>query len=356
MRRLPSLVLALLVLFALACSPQAAPAPASAPARPAPASAAGSASSLAAPPATPVAMRFGLNTTGVQAATAWIAKDEGFFEKYGIDAELVVMQSSAQLAPALISGEIPITLSAATGIVNSALSGSDLVLLGAYANQLRFSFYARPEITSVRDLNGKQIAITRRGGAIHMATALALERNGLDPDRDATLIQVGSSPDILSAMLTGALAAGMFSPPLTFLAEDHGMRLLVDTGDYNYPMIFQGIASSRAWVARNEDLTRRTIQAIAEGLAFAHRQKERTKEIIAKYTKTEDPQVVEKTYNLGVARWERVPYAPPDALRSDLEMLAEEVPAARDARPEQFVDNRFIEELDRGGFFQRIYE
>ncbi len=359
MRPVPSLLAALLVLLTLACAQQTAPAApgaaggssAAAPTAPP----AASASSPTGPPA-PVAMRFGLNSPTAYVTPAWVAKDEGFFAKYGIDAELVVMQSSAQLAPALMSGEIPITLSAATGIVNATLGGSDLVLLGGYSNQLRFWFYARPEIDSVPALRGKQIAITRRGGGVHQATELALRRNGLDPDRDVTLIQVGSTNDSLTAMLSGAVAAGMLSPPGMFRADDQGLHLLVDTGDYRYPFILQGIATSRSWLAQNEDLARRTLQALGEGLAFAHQHKERTKEIIGQYTRVDDPTLLEKTYTTLVPGFERTLYAPPEALRPDLEALAEEIPAARDARPEQFLDTRLVDELDRSGFFQRLYQ
>jgi NitT/TauT family transport system substrate-binding protein len=301
-------------------------------------------------------MRFGLNSPTAYVTPAWVAKDEGFFTKYGIDAELVVMQGSSQLAPALMSGEIPIALSAATGIVNANLSGSDLMLLGGYANQLRFWFYARPENASVADLRGKQVAITRRGGGVHQATELALQRNGLDPDRDVTLIQGGSTNDSLTAMLAGGVAAGMLSPPSMFRADDQGLRLLVDTGDYQYPLILQGIAASKGWVARNEDLTRRTLQALAEGLAFAHRNPARTQEIIGQNAKVEDPTLLAKTYETLVPGFERTLYAPPEALVPDLESLALELPAARDARPEQFLDTRLVEELERSGFFERLYQ
>jgi ABC-type nitrate/sulfonate/bicarbonate transport system substrate-binding protein len=342
--------LALLLLVALACAPKPAPQAAPAPQAQAPAPAAAPTT----PPAL-VPLRFGLNTPTAFVAPVWVAKDEGFFEKYGIDAELVLMQSSAQLAPALISGEVPIAVSAATGIVNAALAGSDLMLLGGYSNLLRFWFYARPEHATVGDLRGKQIAITRRGGAIHVATELVLQRHGLDADRDVTLIQVGSTNDSFTAMISGAVAAGMLSPPNTFLADDQGLRLLVDTADYRYPLIVQGFAASRAWVARNEDLTRRVIQAVSEGLAFTHQQKERTKAVIGRNTKVDDPLLLERTYEALVPAWERLPYAPLDAIRVELDSLAEEIPAARDARPEQFLDNRIVEDLDRAGFFQRLY-
>jgi len=336
--------LALFGLCALACGAPAAPAPVAAPA-------AGSASPAAAPPA-PVAMRFGVNTTLVQATPAWVAKDEGFFTKYGIDAELVVVPSAAQLAPALISGEIPIAIGAATGFVSSALAGSDLVLIGGYANQLQFWLTAQPENASVADLRGKKIAITRRGSATHMATRLALQHYGLDADRDATLIQVGTNT--LESLLSGNVDAAMMGPPNTFVAEDQGMRTLVDVSEYHYPLIQQGIAASRAWVAKNEDLTRRTLQAFGEGIAFAQDQKARTLAIIRQHIQTNDEQLIERSYNVFVPRWDRTMYAPPEALRPDLEALADEVPAARDAQPEQFVDNRFVLELAQSGFFQQL--
>jgi NitT/TauT family transport system substrate-binding protein len=339
-----SALLAVLVLVALACGPQATPAP-SGPAG----------STAASPRPAPVAMRFGLNTPGPQAAPAWIAKDEGFFEKYGIDAELILLQSSAQLAPALIAGELSMALSAAAGIVSSALAGSDLVLLGSYSNQLLFWFYARPEIRSFADLRGKQIAITRRGSATDLATDLVLERNGLDPARDVMRLQLPTTPEKLSALLSGIIVATILGTE-SAAADDAGMHILADLADYDYPLVLQGIAARREWAAENHDLTRRTIQALAEGLAFAHLQKEPTKRIIGRWTQSDDLAALERTYNLLTPRWERSLAVPLIAMQNELTLRAEELPAARDARPEQFFDNRIVDELERGGFFRQLYQ
>src|SRR4051812_23961963 len=104
---------------------------------------------------------------------------------------------------------------------------------------------------------------------------LALSRNGLDPARDATHIPPRQSTDALTALLTGAVAATMLTPPTSFRAEDEGMRLLVDTEEYHYPTILSGVAASRAWADQHEDLMRRALQAVAEGVAFARQNKER---------------------------------------------------------------------------------
>jgi len=130
--------------------------------------------------------------------------------------------------------------------------------------------------------------------------------------------------------------------------------MLVDITEYNYPAVLMGIAGSRAWVAQNEELTRGTLQALAEAVVFTHREKERTKQVIARWTQSDDAVMMERTYNALLAGWERDFHVPAEALRTELDALAVDLPVARDARPEEFYDNRFVEELERGGFFQRL--
>ncbi|HEY7061646.1 MAG TPA: hypothetical protein VII06_09215 [Chloroflexota bacterium] len=132
------------------------------------------------------------------------------------------------------------------------------------------------------------------------------------------------------------------------------MRLLVNTEDYGVHAILSGIAASRAWVARNEDVATRVLQALSEGVAFAVQNKERMKEIASQHLQTTDMDLLERSYNAQVDAWERGSLrVTPDAIRFDLETTAQDNPAARDARPEQFYDNRLVERLEQQGFFQR---
>src|SRR5712692_4345482 len=93
-------------------------------------------------------------TSASAPAPAAVARDEGYFAKYGIDAELVPIPGGERIVTALVSGEIPITALASTALLTASLGGADLVFLGSWANQLRYGLYARPEIASVRDLRG----------------------------------------------------------------------------------------------------------------------------------------------------------------------------------------------------------
>src|SRR5436190_13725333 len=141
---LVALGLALLAGPLLACGATPAPATGGTSASaPAPAAAAADASPVP-PPLVP--MRFGLNTPTANITPAWVAKDEGYFAKYGIDAELVPIPGGERIVTALVSGEIPITALASTALLTASLGGADLVFLGSWANQLRYGLYARPEI------------------------------------------------------------------------------------------------------------------------------------------------------------------------------------------------------------------
>jgi ABC-type nitrate/sulfonate/bicarbonate transport system substrate-binding protein len=146
----------------------------------------------------------------------------------------------------------------------------------------------------------------------------------------------------------------MQGPPGTFRAEDEGMRLLAETVDYQYRTVQQGIATRRAWLPGNEALARGVLQAVAEGIAFAAANPGRTRQIIGQYTQTTDQRLLERTYAAVVPSWDRTLRAPPEALRTDLDAVAEDQPSARDARPEQFLDTRLLDDLGRSGFFARL--
>jgi NitT/TauT family transport system substrate-binding protein len=343
------------------CAPAgASPAPASAPTVAAQVTVgpAGSGPSATAPAATappaPVALRFGLNTPTANIAPVWVAKDEGFFAKYGIDADLQLIPGGDRVVSALVAGEVPLTVLAGTGLVAATLGGADLAFYGSFANRLRYWLYARPEFSSVAELRGRRVAVTSRGGIVRRAADLALERNGLDPDHDVTYVTTGQITESVGALLAGAVDAALLSPPGTFRAEDEGMRLLVNTQDYNFGAVISGIAGSRGWVGQHEDVARRSLQAIAEGIAFSHREPERTKQVIARWTQTDDPVLLERTYQTVAPGWERSLRVPPDALRNELDGVAADLPAARDAKPEQFFDNRLVDALEHDGFFAQL--
>jgi NitT/TauT family transport system substrate-binding protein len=323
-------------------------------AAPSGAPAAASGSTAAPAPPSRVALKYGLNTTTISVANVWATKDQGIFDKYGLDVELVTLPAD-QIVAGIIGGEIPMSHLAGTPLVAGVLAGADLAFFGRVDDKLHFELYARPEITSVRELRGREIAITSRAGVVRRAGELILERNGMNPTSDATYVATGNLTNSLGALLSGQVAAALLAPPVSFRAQDEGMRLLVNTTDYDIRAILSGIAASRGWVDRHEDVATRMLQALGEGLAFSVQNKERVKEIAAKYLQTTDMELMDRSYDAQAPAWEHGSLrVEPEAIRFDLETAAGDNPAARNARPEQFYDNRLVERLEQQGFFQRL--
>ena len=320
--------------------------------------AAGGAAASAGQPAPPprVSLKYGLNTPTISVANVWATKELGIFDKYGLDVELVTLPAD-QIVAALIGGELAMSHLAGTPLVSAVLGGADLEFVGSAADKLRFWLYARPEITTVRELRGKEIAITSRAGVVRRAAELILERNGMNPDGDATYVATGNLNNSLGALLSGNVAAALLAPPVSFRAQDEGMRMLVNLEDYDMQVILSGIAVTRAWRGRNEEVALRMLQALGEGTAFAVHNKERMIEIAAQYLQTNDMELMERSYDAQAPAWKRGTLrVQPEAIRYDLDTAAVDNPAAREARPEQFYDNRLVELLEQQGFFQRLWQ
>src|SRR5262249_50862542 len=193
------------VVLLLACS--STPARESAPAQSGPAPAAGAAAGpageaagagAAAPEPRKVRMAYGF--AAVAALPMYIAQDQGIYRKYGLDVESILMQTSAQIAPAMAAGEIDVALTAGAGVGDVTLSGADQVLIESDSNVLRFYLHSRPDIRRVEDLRDKRVAITRLGSGVHLATQIVLNKAGLEAGRDVQILQAGTVDAGLTAL------------------------------------------------------------------------------------------------------------------------------------------------------------
>src|SRR5207248_6261314 len=144
----------------------------------------------------------------------WIADDQGLWQRHGLEVETILMQSSAQVAPAMAAGEIDVALTAGAGVVDIDLAGGDQLLIASQTtNLMRFYLNARPDIRRVEDLRDKRIAITRLGSGVHLATQIVLEKAGLEAVRGAQLVRAGAADSELSALLSGAVDAATVGLP-----------------------------------------------------------------------------------------------------------------------------------------------
>ncbi len=100
-------------------------------------------------------------------------------------------------------------------------------------------------------------------------------------------------------------------------------------------------------------MVRRFLKAYIEAIYLYRADKAFTQRVLAEFARTDDQELLEETWELYALRYlERVPYPTLEGLQTVLNESRH--PAAKDARPEQFVDLRLLRELEASGFFEEL--
>lgn len=297
-----------------------------------------------------VRLAYGFNTA--EALPMWVALDEGLYAKYGLDVDAVLMQSSAQVAPAMAAGEIDIALSAGAGVVEIDLAGGDQVIIASQTNMMRFFLHARPELRRIEDLRDQRVAITRLGSGIHLATTIVLRQAGLDPGRDVVLVQMGTADGPLTALLTGAADAGMMADPTNFFAERQGFPQLASLTDYRVPFAQGSLSVRRPTLEAQYDLVRDFVKGHLEAVGLAKRDQVLGKQILAKYTQNDDADLLERSYRVWRDALEELAYPSVASVQTVLDQRGQTEPAALQANARDFVDDRVLRDLEASGFLR----
>src|SRR5579884_2636893 len=342
-------VLALGLVLLAACAPASAPASA-----PRTASQSGAAASTAASPPASIPMKTAYTTASAIMAPVWVAKERGFFTEVGLDAEVTFIGAGQAILGALSSQEAPIVLAGANQIVEANLQGGSYVLLGSALPYLTNSIYVHPSIERPEDLRGKSIGVSNFGAISHVAAKVALEYWGLEEGRDVTIVRSGGTPETLAAMQSGAIAGGSFSPPQTFQARDLGYRELLDVASTHYEFGSSALVSTRRYVADNPDLTERYLKAIMRGVQIFKTDRDVAVESIMRNTRTDNRALAEETWAFYRDKMSEDLTISPKAVENNLRMVAEQHPEALSARPDQFLDNRFVDRIRASGYLDQL--
>jgi NitT/TauT family transport system substrate-binding protein len=290
-------------------------------------------------------------------APLWITQERGLFRKYGLDVQLVFIESGSTTVQSLISKEVAFAQMAGAGVVQSRLRGSDVVMIAGVVNTLTFKFFVDKNIKQPDQLKGKIVAVTRFGSSTDFALRYALERYGLTPEKDVTILQGGNMPAILAGLESGKVQGAMLSAPFTLKAKNLGFRLMADLQMLGLEYQHTGVATSQALIKSRPDLVRNVMKAYVEGIHYYKTHRAESLAILAKYLKTTDPDVLSEVYeDVGLKLTAAKPYPTLRGIGIMLRELAGATGKSAAARPEDFVDLTFIKELDGSGFIDRLYK
>jgi NitT/TauT family transport system substrate-binding protein len=282
----------------------------------------------------------------------WVAQEEGLFRKNGLEVELVHIASTSRAIQTMLAGELAYTYMDGRNSVQAALKGADVVILAGVANRLVFSFMARPEIKSFNDLKGKKIGITRIGSSTHSVTLWVMNRVGLKPE-EYQMLQLVDVPNIFTAIVAGQIEAGALSPPTNFRARKAGLTELMDLTKEGPEYVSVAIGSTRSFVKANEEMTRRFIRGYSEGVSFLKANKAAGIRAIQKYARIKDIEILDATYGEARSYIETIPYVTRKGLDTIIGELVPTEPKAKQAKFDDFVDPRFVNQLEKEGFYRR---
>src|SRR3989442_6415101 len=164
-------------------------------------------------------------------ATAWIAKEAGYFSSEGLDVELIRVGGSTRMVAAMLGGSAPLVQAGASAALAATGAGGNVVIIAATGNVSTFHLMARPDIKQPSDLKGKKAGITTFGSTSDQVVRLALKQFGLEPNKDVAILTFGAQPEAFAALQSGAVQVVPLSYPLYPKAAKLGMRELVKFSD-----------------------------------------------------------------------------------------------------------------------------
>ena len=277
-------------------------------------------------------------------APLWIAKEQGFFSKYGLDANIVFI-IGGRATQAMVAGHVEVGFIGPVHIINAVTGGADLTIILGLRNKLNYIFVARPSIKRAEDLKGKKIATGTPAGPVSLAAYLVLDHFGLNTQRDnIVLLQVGGIAERLAALR----------------ALNEGYHVLLDTGKEEIPFQFLGLVTSRKLMRSNPLLVENTAKAIIESVAYIHSpsNKKAVVQSVAKNLKLNKPELLEEIYQDMIQGFPRKPCPTIQGVASVLKLMGQYGinPKASQLKPEDVVDVSLCKNLDESGFMDRLYQ
>jgi NitT/TauT family transport system substrate-binding protein len=284
-----------------------------------------------------------------------VAKEEGFFDQNGLDADLISIGAGSRPEAALLSGQVQM-VEGGPEEISAALAGADNEFVAAPDPDFNFWLYGAPDVKTAADLKGKRIAVTSLTSSTYTAARIAVKSLGLDPDKDVTYVPVNNPPAIFAAMQTGAAQAGAIGSTNIIQARQSNFNLLVDISKLgtHYPAGWYAV--SKKWADSHSDTMAKLMKSGVQAVAYMIQQPEGTQKVLQKYSKNDDQAFLKGNYELVQPHLHKVPLVPVDGVKLVLDELSSSEPAAKTADPNKYLDNHWVQQLQDSGFIDSLYK
>jgi NitT/TauT family transport system substrate-binding protein len=296
-------------------------------------------------------MRLGYSGTGINNYVLEMGKREGIFRRNGIDLEVVYVNSGSLLSQALIAGTFDVAFSQGSEAMMAKLRGADVRIAAVVANRFNHVYLAAPSITSVKQLKGKKVAVSRFGSGSHFQTNLALKEGGIDPEKDVTVLQIGNSGARITAILSGVVDGTIMAADFVPKAKREGFNVLADLADTKIEYPFLSLNMMGSYIDKNLRLVKALIKSMSESIRALQTDPANAKVAIRAALKTSDAETIDYALARSVQVLARRPFPTPAGIQTVIDELGKDA-AGKNLRFEDYVDLRALRELDKEGIFK----
>lgn len=295
-------------------------------------------------------------TTAIH-ALLWVAYEKKIFQKYGLDAEYLALESGTPAMQALLANELQVVFTTGALAVTANLQGADTTIIAGGINFIPNKLVVRPEIKRPEDLKGKRLAISRFGSASDYSTTVALEKLGVNP-KDVTIVQVGGNLTRFAALLSGTIQGTLLSEPITTMAlKQHGMNSLIDLAESGVAFPQNCFIVRRSYLAANRAKIVNAMKAVFEGYFTLKHNPALAIQLIKKYIRVNDEDA-KIGYDYYLAKYGDGVLMLPE--RKGLEFIISQVastnPKAKGQTPDslRLLDSSVLDEIKRSGFIDKF--
>jgi ABC-type nitrate/sulfonate/bicarbonate transport system substrate-binding protein len=279
------------------------------------------------------------------------------FQKYGLEAEYIALESGTIGMQTLLANEVQVLFTTGALAVTANLQGGDSVIIAGGINFFPFKLITRPEVKTAADLHGKKLAISRFGSASDYAAQLAIEKLGGDA-KQVTMLQLGGNPSRLAAMLSGTAQATVFSEPFASVAVKQGMRSLLDLADSGIPFPQNTFIVRRSVLAERRPMVVNAMKASIETLYLLKKDRKFAREVLKRYLRIDDDAMIDIGIDYYLTKHGDGVLTLPD--RKGLEFViadtAKTNPKAKNQTPEslRLLDGSVLDEIKKSGFVEKL--
>jgi NitT/TauT family transport system substrate-binding protein len=297
----------------------------------------------AAAPAAPTKLTMSYSNLTPDQWPIFLAQDMGLFAKHGIDMDLRQIDSSTGVA-ALIAGETQAAGIGGSEVMNAAAEGADVAIIAGLTKTFSFRFMAPDSIRTVDDLRGKRVGVSRIGSSSDIATRLALQQLGLQPNKDVEIIQVGSLSARIQALQSGAIQGGVAQPPDTARLAKVGMHVLFDVSDLDLPNASSVIAVRRADVTAKRAAMQALVDTMIDAVGTMRADPKGAKEILGKWIQIDDEDALQEAWEFYTQKIiPQLPRVEPAQLETAKQVMVADNPSLANYDAAKLIDNSLVD-------------